>query len=92
MKPAPVPSRPDDSKREPHEISDFKSILGALLWITATRLDVIADVSVLQSRVTTHGERDQACQRGAGQGQETQGSYAPLQAVRVQQASPGLCS
>lgn len=53
MKPAPVPSRPDDSKLEPHEISDFRSILGALLWIKATRLDVIADVSALQSRVTT---------------------------------------
>eukprot|EP00435_Cladocopium_sp_Y103_P056006 s391_g18.t1 len=53
MKPAPVPARPDDSKLLPNEISDFRSILGALLWITATRLDIIADVSVLQSRVTT---------------------------------------
>ena len=53
MKAAPVPQRPDDSKLEPSEVSDFRSILGALLWITATRLDIVADVSVLQSRVTT---------------------------------------
>lgn len=53
MKPAPVPDRSDDSKLEPKEVSDYRSILGALLWITATRLDVIADISLLQSRVTT---------------------------------------
>eukprot|EP00435_Cladocopium_sp_Y103_P051431 s1017_g16.t1 len=53
MQPAPVPQRPDDSRLEPSEVSDFRSILGALLWITATRLDIVADVSVLQSRVTT---------------------------------------
>lgn len=52
MKPAPIPKRADDSKLTPSEVSDLRSILGALLWITATRLDVIADISVLQSRVT----------------------------------------
>ena len=52
MKPAPVPDRGDDSPLTPPEVSDLRSILGALLWITATRLDVIADVSLLQSRVT----------------------------------------
>ena len=52
MKPAPVPQRPDDSRLEPAEVSDYRSILGALLWVTATRLDLVADISVLQSRVT----------------------------------------
>ena len=52
IKPAPIPQREDDSKLLPAEVSDFRSILGALLWITATRLDIVADVSVLQSRVT----------------------------------------
>ena len=52
MKPAAVPDRADDSPLNPPEVSDLRSILGALLWITATRLDVIADVSLLQSRVT----------------------------------------
>ena len=58
MKPAPVPTRSDDAKLEPSEVSDFRSILGALLWITATRLDIVADVSVLQSRVTTATVKD----------------------------------
>ena len=53
MAPAPVPTRDDDSKLDAKEVSDFRSILGALLWITATRLDIVADVSVLQSKVTT---------------------------------------
>ena len=34
------------------ETSKFRSILGGLLWLTATRLDLIADVGILQSKVT----------------------------------------
>ena len=44
----------DDQSRPltPAETSTLRSILGGLLWITATRLDLVADVGVLQSRVT----------------------------------------
>ena len=45
-------------KITPAEVSDLRSILGALLWVTATRLDVIADVSALQSRVTVAEVKD----------------------------------
>ena len=31
MKPAPIPSRPDDSRLEQSEVIDFRSALGALL-------------------------------------------------------------
>ena len=34
------------------ETSLLRSILGGLLWVTATRLDLVVDVGVLQSRVT----------------------------------------
>eukprot|EP00435_Cladocopium_sp_Y103_P036571 s279_g9.t1 len=47
-----VDNREDSSKLVQAEISNLRAVLGALLWITATRLDVIADVSILQSRVT----------------------------------------
>ena len=36
----------------PAETTILRSILGGLLWVTATRLDLVADVGVLQSRVT----------------------------------------
>lgn len=58
LKPVAVPQRDESSKLTKEETSTFRSILGALLWITATRLDVIADVSVLQSRVTTAEVKD----------------------------------
>ena len=56
----PVPEREDDSKLTPAEITvtDLRSILGALLWITTKRLDVIADVSALQARVTVAEVKD----------------------------------
>ena len=34
------------------ETTKFRSVLGGLLWITATRLDSVSEVGVLQSRVT----------------------------------------
>eukprot|EP00435_Cladocopium_sp_Y103_P033818 s172_g8.t1 len=44
----------DDQNRPltPAEGSTLRSLLGGLLWTTATRLDLVADVGVLQSRVT----------------------------------------
>eukprot|EP00435_Cladocopium_sp_Y103_P034113 s393_g8.t1 len=36
----------------PKEVSMFRSVLGGLLWITSTRLDLVAEIGVLQSRVT----------------------------------------
>ena len=36
----------------PKEVSMFRSVMGGLLWITATRLDLVAEIGVLQSRVT----------------------------------------
>ena len=58
VKPAPVPNRDDSSRLTKEEQSDFRSILGALLWLTATRLDLIADISLLQSRVTVSEVKD----------------------------------
>ena len=52
LRPVPVPEREDTSKLTKEEVSTFRSILGALLWLTATRLDIIADVSVPQAKVT----------------------------------------
>ena len=53
LKPAEIPStRKDDELLTPSEITMFRSILGGLLWLTATRLDLIAEVCALQSQVT----------------------------------------
>ena len=53
LKPAKIPAgKKDDAFLEPSEVTSFRSILGALLWLTATRLDIIADVSYLQTQVT----------------------------------------
>ena len=41
-----------DRLLNPKEVSMFRSVLGGLLWITATRLDLVAEIGVLQSRVT----------------------------------------
>ena len=53
-----VPNRPDEDKLNPEEVTMFRSQLGALLWLTSTRLDLIAEVSFLQSRVTTAQIKD----------------------------------
>ena len=54
MKPAEVDVKKKDNERlKPEEVTSYRSILGALLWLTATRLDIIADVSQLASYVTT---------------------------------------
>eukprot|EP00439_Symbiodinium_sp_Y106_P051007 s1424_g6.t1 len=42
----------DDDALSPQELTTFRSILGGLLWLTATRLDSVADVCLLQSNVT----------------------------------------
>lgn len=53
-----IPEKADSEKLTPAETSSLRSILCALLWVTATRLDVVADVSILQSRVTVAEIRD----------------------------------
>ena len=53
-----IPEKNDSEKLTPAETSTLRSVLGALLWVTATRLDVVADVSILQSRVTVAEVRD----------------------------------
>ena len=58
LKPVKIPMRADDSKLSAGEITEFRSALGALPWITATRLDVISDVSLLQARATVAEIRD----------------------------------
>ncbi|CAE7024435.1 fumA, partial [Symbiodinium sp. KB8] len=53
LRPAEVPKdRKDDDSLNPSELTLFRSILGGLLWLTATRLDLVADVCLLQSQVT----------------------------------------
>ena len=52
LKPARVPQRGDEEKLDKDEITELRAILGGLLWLTATRLDINADLSLLQSRVT----------------------------------------
>ena len=52
IKMAPVPSRSDEDPLTAEELTDFRSILGGLLWLTATRLDLVADVCALQAQVT----------------------------------------
>ena len=44
--------RKDSDPLTPEEATALRSVLGGLLWLAATRLDLIADVSLLQSCVT----------------------------------------
>ena len=52
LKPAPDPAGSDDRFLKPEEVTQFRSVLGALLWLCSTRLDIISEVGVLQSSVT----------------------------------------
>ena len=53
LKQVDVPAhRKDSDILHPAEVTSFRSILGGLLWLTATKLDLIADVCLLQSQVT----------------------------------------
>eukprot|EP00438_Fugacium_kawagutii_P029807 Skav231475 [mRNA] locus=scaffold1100:530653:539709:- [translate_table: standard] len=45
--------RKDNDKLTKEETTSYRSILGALLWLAATRLDLVADVSHLATHVTT---------------------------------------
>ena len=58
LQPTVVPNRPDEDKLKPEEVTMFRSQLGALLWLTSTRLYLIAEVSFLQSKVTTAQIKD----------------------------------
>ena len=53
-----IPKRGDGERLTKEETSDLRSILGALLWLSATRPDIIAKLSVLQGRVTLAEVRD----------------------------------
>ena len=53
MKPSSNPEGSDDRKLTAEEVTQFRSVLGGLLWLCSTRLDLVADVGVLQSAVTT---------------------------------------
>lgn len=50
LKPSPEPAGADDRKLTA-EVTQFRSVLGGLLWLCSTRLDLVADVGVLQSAV-----------------------------------------
>ena len=52
LKPVPLPNKKEDAALDPSELTNFRSALGGLLWLTATRVDLIADVCLLQSKVT----------------------------------------
>ena len=53
LKPATISNdRKDNDDLTPSEVTTLCSILGALLWLTATRLDLVADVCLLQTQVT----------------------------------------
>ena len=52
LKPVPIPNKKDDAPLDPAELTSFRSALGGLLWLTATRIDLIADECLLQSKVT----------------------------------------
>ena len=53
LKPAMIGAgRKDEDLLKPEELTAFRSILGGLLWLTATRLDLVSDVCLLQSQVT----------------------------------------
>ncbi len=45
-------TKKEDRPLTKEETTQFRSVLGGLLWITATRLDLVSEVGVLQSRVT----------------------------------------
>ena len=45
-------TRRDEDDLTPAELTSFRSVLGGLLWLTATRLDIVAEVCTLQSMVT----------------------------------------
>ena len=54
MAPAQIaPDRKDNDKLTKEETTSYRSILGALLWLTATRLDLVADVSHLATHLTS---------------------------------------
>ena len=53
LKPAPIAAhRKDTDTLLPHELTDFRSILGGLLWLCQTRLDLVCDVVLRMSSIT----------------------------------------
>lgn len=52
LKPSDNPPGDDERDLTPAELTQFRSVLGGLLWMCSTRLDIIAEVGTLQSVVT----------------------------------------
>ena len=44
-------AKDDDSPLTAEELTGFRAILGALLWLCQTRLDIIADVVLAQQEI-----------------------------------------
>lgn len=51
LQPAPEPQGPDDRPLTPAEVTQLRSVIGGLMWLCSTRLDLVADTGVLQSSV-----------------------------------------
>ena len=58
LKPSDNPEGSDDRALTPSELTQFRSVLGGLLWLRSTRLDIISEVGTLQSVVTKARVRD----------------------------------
>ena len=96
LKPAEIPStRKDEELLTPSEVTMFRSILGGLLWLTATRLDLIAEVCALQSQVTRAkvAHLSQASQWCGEESTARSGArHGPLFPKASAPTSPGLCT
>ena len=92
-------SRRDDDDLTPSELTSFRSVLGGLLWLTATRLDLVSDVCILQTMVTkakiSHLKQANAVVRraqaeiGQGLGLYFRKLRAPLRLACVHDSSAG---
>ena len=51
LRPVDDPPGADDRKLTPAEITQFRSVIGGLMWLCSSRMDVVADTGVLQSAV-----------------------------------------
>ena len=52
LKPSDNPEGSDERDLTPSELTQFRSVLGGLLWLCSTRLDIVAEVGTLQSVIT----------------------------------------
>ena len=69
VKPAPIPQGEEFCKLTNFQTSgQYLEHLGAILWLTATRLDLIAGISLLQSRVAVMEGKDLKQANAVGSG------------------------